>query len=473
MHGGDAPLRPEAARRRAVHSEAGWSGNLDPPRWAPAASGTSGVALKRSRRSRAERLPLDLLGRCLTFLIDTHQDVMYFGLVCRRWLTASYRNEVWLELARRRFCALPILELAEDASSHSLIMRTAGTPVTHRCMDLWARLSLFLKIRRWEDNPCRQSYLRNRIALKAYQRGLVTQREVKDTTPYVLHLLLVASWAAAWVFVLLLILIQEGVQFAGSPLGYGHAFGVLYVVYAFIFLTFMMNVIAQIHFEPMSFSERVVKHRNIIGLSVFSLLSTIFISIVTWLIHGNIVSSPSERIPWVVCFSPGILILGGWQVLALASTARAARQVISQPGRDQLHALLVTAYPMHSAFALAALSVYLDGGQRVYLAAASIPYLVGTVLLTVTFGIDFLNGNNQIADGLSCLSLASLSCLPIGYLLAEEPRGLLLTPVLISLTCHAYPYVSSWRAKLARDRQLRRQMKKKTTRVAQSRGGWG
>eukprot|EP00662_Eupelagonemidae_sp_cell21_P009345 gene9345-11250_t len=49
-------------------------------------------------------------------------------------------------------------------------------------------------------------------------------------------------------------------MFASHPLTYGHAFGVLYAMYAFWAATALTHVVATSHYEPQPLAGRVAKH---------------------------------------------------------------------------------------------------------------------------------------------------------------------------------------------------------------------
>eukprot|EP01062_Namystynia_karyoxenos_P008734 TRINITY_DN13078_c0_g1_i1.p1 TRINITY_DN13078_c0_g1~~TRINITY_DN13078_c0_g1_i1.p1 ORF type:complete len:499 (+),score=75.39 TRINITY_DN13078_c0_g1_i1:103-1599(+) len=435
-------------------------------------------ALQRPASGAAVRLPRELIARCIEFLAGSVRDVQNAGAVCRLWHNAAGHDLIWLQLTRRRFWVLPLLELAEEAPRQAVLQHLALLPAAAR-----GAARMLLRLLRISfagaatgafSGQRRELYQRHRAAIRDHQIRLSMQREVRDHTPYVLHVLLVAGWAGAWVFVCLLIVVQEGLWFESAPVRYEHAFGVLYAVFGFIFLTVLINVVAMSHYEPQPLVGRVAKHSRTIGLTTLMMAAVILVTAVTRFIHINALLPPEDRSPWIFCLSPGIAVLAGWQLLVVGPAMQPLCQWARCPGLPsaaQVHGVLVNAYPLYCLLSLVALALYLDGAGRRYLIAASMPWLLGTVLLTVTFGIDYCQ-RGELTDGVCSASLASLSAFPVGYILWAEPRGFHLTPLLCFLTLHAFSYGESWRRKARRDRLLRYRRFPVGQRGT-SRGGWG
>ena len=260
-------------------------------------------------RRRAGLIPEDVLAVCGKYL-QMH-DVKRASLVCRSWARVFLSDVIWKDIAKRVFIQLPMLRL---------------TPCRR---DMPAN-----------DSSVRSSLIIHKQELLSHKLDLLTQKEVQHHHPYILHGLLALAWITAITFLIMLLMITEG----RTGLTFNDAFQMLQTSYAVMFTSLLFNVIASTHWEPQPLVIRIQRHSHLISMFYYSIIVSCIISIhqikknktkqttalsgvslfvvivfffITKLFQYNVTSSPEDRYPWVVCFTPILLMLGFWQMVAV------------------------------------------------------------------------------------------------------------------------------------------------------------
>eukprot|EP01059_Diplonema_ambulator_P019543 TRINITY_DN3297_c0_g1_i1.p1 TRINITY_DN3297_c0_g1~~TRINITY_DN3297_c0_g1_i1.p1 ORF type:complete len:405 (+),score=63.98 TRINITY_DN3297_c0_g1_i1:33-1217(+) len=356
-------------------------------------------------------------------------DVRNCCLVSMKWYRAMSSNLVWKEMSRRYFIQLPLLTLSPG------VERRKGGPGP-----------AFFR------SAAREMFMQKRFELIVHKMDLITQKEVRSQHPYILHALLTMIWFTAVVFVVLLILILEGL----CTVTLNQAFNVLHASYAVIIISILFNVIASTHYEPRPLIERMMKHSHLITLTGVSILIIIGFSFITQIFQYNVVSPPDQRMSWVTCFAPILSLLLFWQFIAILAARPQLQAWIKKPyipSLLQIHVIITTLFPLGFAAAFACLSIYIETRNVYFLIFASMPFLFGTMSVTATFLLDYF-AHRKLNDAIAAFSMANLSAFPIGFMLFE-PRGLHLLPLLLFITSYVVSYINQWVKKGERQRSLR------------------
>eukprot|EP01060_Flectonema_neradi_P026430 TRINITY_DN3539_c1_g1_i3.p1 TRINITY_DN3539_c1_g1~~TRINITY_DN3539_c1_g1_i3.p1 ORF type:complete len:389 (+),score=33.37 TRINITY_DN3539_c1_g1_i3:62-1228(+) len=374
------------------------------------------------RRQRSNLIPEDVLAVCGGYL--QLSDVLQSSLVCRSWARVMFSDVIWKGVAKRMFIQLPILKLTP-------CRKTLAT----------------------NEQTIRSDLILHKQELLSHKIDLLTQKEVRQHHPYILHGLLTLAWITAVAFIgMLLMITEEKTDFTLND-----AFQMLQASYAVMFASLLFNVIACTHWEPQPLAIRIQRHSRLISLSGVSLLIVILFFFITKFFQYNVTSAPEDRYPWVLCFTPILLMLAFWQGIAiLAAFPTMIKWVRSPwvPSPIQFHVIITTIFPTGLGLSICSLAHYVETLQRTYLIFASAPFLFGTMSVTATFILDYFRNGHLFSDAMAGFSMACLSAFPIGFMVFE-PRGLLLLPLLLFSSAFAISYVNNWVQKGERERTQR------------------